>query len=57
MAEQETDKCIHCGQSLSLASKVLEEQPLPLPGGGEICPACYNNLTPQEYLFYFGLKN
>lgn len=54
--ERETDSCLRCGQSLGLVERILEVDPIPVPGQGDLCPECYRNLTPGEYRRYFGEK-
>lgn len=51
--EQETDVCLRCGQPLGLVETVLEEEPVPVPGKGELCPRCYRSLSEEETHLYF----
>lgn len=51
--ERETDSCLRCGQSLGLVEHVLEADPVPVPGRGDLCPQCYRDLSAEEYRRYF----
>lgn len=49
----ETDGCLKCSHPLGLLESVLETDPVPVPGKGELCPECYRNLTWEEHSRYF----
>lgn len=50
------DRCVKCGESVSLISAMLDEDPVSARQGGELCPACYRSLSPEEYQHYLGGK-
>ncbi len=49
----EQGHCLNCGQNLRLMERILETDPVVVPGKGELCPECYRNLPPGQHQMYF----